>query len=148
MIKKFDSVPTRLNKGFLVRHRLVAGCARKAGGSFCGKKSNRRYFQTEGPGDTTKKVRKDEGVEQRKPFNYKTQLCKFFIKGLCNRGGDCTFSHDTRSFPCHAYHLRNNCTRKVCRFSHVPITLEQLKQLREEEGYEDLEFMSTFQNET
>lgn len=147
MIKKFDNVPTRLNKNFLVKHRIIKACEKKSNGGSCLKKSSRRYFHTEETTNSTKKMRKGEGSEPRKPFNYKTQLCKFFIKGLCNRGGECTFSHDTRSFPCHAYHLRNNCSRKVCRFSHVPITLEQLRLLREEEGYEDFEFTSTFQND-
>lgn len=148
MIKKLDSVPTRLNKNFLLKRRL-AGCTSQRPPSGGGpRRSARRYFQPSSETAPLKRTKRDEGSELQKPLNYKTQLCKFFIKGLCNRGQDCTFSHDTKAFPCHAYHLRDNCTRKVCRFSHLPITLEQLKQLREEEGCEGVEFMSTFQDDT
>ncbi len=146
MIKKFGEIPTRLSKSFLLKHRSTPTRVEKKGAAL--KKCTRRYFQADENTSPAKKTRREESHELRKPFNYKTQLCKFFVRGLCNRGMECTFSHDTRAFPCHAYHLRNNCPRKVCRFSHVPITLEQLKQLKEEEGCEDFEFMSTFQNST
>lgn len=147
MIKKFDSIPTRLNKNFLLKRRLVSCIPQRPASNSGPKRTVRRYFQSSSEATLSKKIKKDESSEQQKPLNYKTQLCKFFIKGLCNRGSDCTFSHDTKAFPCHAYHLRDNCTRKVCRFSHLPITLEQLKQLREEEGCEGVEFMSTFQED-
>lgn len=148
MIKKLDSIPTRLSKNFLLKRRLTSCTPQRPPNSSGPKRSARRYFQPSLETALPKRTKREESSEPQKPINYKTQLCKFFIKGLCNRGQDCTFSHDTKAFPCHAYHLRDNCTRKVCRFSHLPITLEQLKQLREEEGCEGVEFTSTFQDDT
>ncbi|TBU09181.1 hypothetical protein CWI39_0018p0050 [Hamiltosporidium magnivora] len=87
---------------------------------------------------------------KKKNVNYRTQICKFFISNSCTRGDECTFSHDTSKFPCRAYHLRNSCTRKICLFSHKPISLEELKRMKdEEEGdvSEAINFISPLTNE-
>lgn len=71
---------------------------------------------------------------EKKPFNYRTSLCKFFLVNACTRGDECAFSHDTTQFPCKAFFIRKNCKRKTCLFSHDPKTLDKLDvELTEEE---------------
>ncbi|KAM0675750.1 Zinc finger CCCH domain-containing protein 6 [Gurleya vavrai] len=65
--------------------------------------------------------------------NFKTEICKFFLKKACTKGEKCSFSHDTTKFPCKAYHLRKNCTRKICNFSHEPIDQFALEKLQDTE---------------
>lgn len=73
-------------------------------------------------------------VTERKPFNYRTSLCKFFLVNACTRGDECAYSHDTSQFPCKAFFIRKNCKRKVCMFSHDPKTLDKMdEEIPEEE---------------
>lgn len=130
MIKKYATLPTRLPKSFLSHRHLKLHQKKQKRSSI----SENKYTEKNVPPTDI----------QKKHYAYKTQLCKFYIKGICTRGQECTFSHDSRSFPCFAYHLRDNCTRKACKFSHAPITLEQLNQLKEDEGLMEIEFTSSF----
>lgn len=83
----------------------------------------------------------------KKPYGYKKNLCKFFIKNACTKGEACTFSHEIKAFPCHAYHLRDNCTRKFCKFSHAPITIEQFKELKESDGKTENSYLALFKED-
>lgn len=58
-----------------------------------------------------------------------TEICKFHLGGLCQKGESCTFSHDFSIWPCRYYHLDGECRDKKCRFSHQPITEEKRKEL-------------------
>ncbi|KAG0440009.1 Zinc finger CCCH domain-containing protein 4 [Dictyocoela muelleri] len=69
-------------------------------------------------------------VRQR---HYRTQLCKFHLNKSCTRGDACTYSHDLKMFPCKAFHVRKNCRRKNCPFSHEPLCEEDLNKLLEDE---------------
>lgn len=69
---------------------------------------------------------------EKKPFNYRTLLCKFFLVNACTRGDDCAYSHDTSQFPCKAHFIRHSCKRKNCLFSHDPNTLDKLDETIEE----------------
>ncbi|KAM0676781.1 hypothetical protein BDAP_002599 [Binucleata daphniae] len=80
--------------------------------------------------------------------NYKTQLCRYFMSKTCTKDDKCNFSHDLSRFPCKAYHLRNNCTRAKCPFSHEQLKDDELARLKEgEENLEEkkYEFKSTLQ---
>ena len=58
--------------------------------------------------------------------------CKFFIAGSCMKGSACHFSHELSKFPCKFFHLKGECAAalKGCRFSHAPISPEELEKLR------------------
>lgn len=81
-----------------------------------------------------------------KPKNYRTQLCKFHLSKTCTKGDKCTYSHDLKKFPCKAFHLRNNCNRKICPFSHQPLNDDELERLKEDAKCEDLNIASPFDN--
>ncbi|KAF7682674.1 Zinc finger CCCH domain-containing protein 4 [Astathelohania contejeani] len=89
--------------------------------------------RSRGDEESPKKRKLDVLDIKKRNYNYKTELCKFFLNKSCTRGDDCTYSHDTHKYPCKAFHLRNNCSRKNCMFSHEPIKPEILKQLEAEE---------------
>lgn len=72
-----------------------------------------------------------------KHTNHRSTICKFFLTNSCKKGDDCNFSHNIRKFPCKAYHIRNNCTRKVCTFSHDPISIAEYNKIKEEEMKEN-----------
>lgn len=57
--------------------------------------------------------------------------CKFFIAGSCMKGDTCYFSHDLSKYPCKFFHLKGDCAAasKGCRFSHNPISKEELIKL-------------------
>lgn len=44
--------------------------------------------------------------------NFKRDLCKFFLNGHCDRGAHCTFSHETKNFPCKIFHIHGICPEK------------------------------------
>jgi len=50
----------------------------------------------------------------------KNGLCKKFIHGKCQKGDQCSFSHDEKKMkPCHHF-LNNSCTKgEDCDFSHT-----------------------------
>jgi hypothetical protein len=58
--------------------------------------------------------------------------CKFFIAGSCMKGNACHFSHELSKFPCKFFHLKGECSAalKGCRFSHDPVSAEELERLR------------------
>ena len=58
--------------------------------------------------------------------------CKFFIAGSCMKGSACHFSHELSKFPCKFFHLKGECAAalKGCRFSHDPISPDELERLR------------------
>lgn len=64
------------------------------------------------------------------------EACKFFIAGSCMKGAACHFSHDLSKFPCKFFHLRGECAAAVkgCRFSHDPISPDELERLRTAEA--------------
>merc|ERR1712070_281766 len=52
--------------------------------------------------------------------------CKFFSGGDCINGLSCRYSHDLQDFPCYEYHVRKNCDRPHCRYSHdEPLTEDE-----------------------
>ncbi len=63
------------------------------------------------------------------------EACKFFIAGSCMKDSACHFSHELSKFPCKFFHLRGECSAaaKGCRFSHAPISSEELEKLRASE---------------
>lgn len=73
-----------------------------------------------------------EGLKEKKPFNYRTLLCKFYLVNACTKGDECCYSHNLNEFPCKAFFIRNNCRRKQCMFSHDPSTLDKLDEEIEE----------------
>ncbi|CAD25870.1 putative zinc finger protein [Encephalitozoon cuniculi GB-M1] len=108
MLPKLN-VPTRLNKSYLMEYRAHKTIPR-----------------------ATQKPREHE----RSTPNYRTILCKFFLMNSCKHGDSCTYSHDTSKFPCKAFHLKGNCTRKDCPFSHEPLSgaaMEEMINEKEEE---------------
>ncbi|WUR02757.1 zinc finger C3H domain-containing protein [Vairimorpha necatrix] len=78
------------------------------------------------------KKHKVEESSDKKPFNYRTLLCKFFLVNACTKGDDCGYSHDTSQFPCKAHFVRQSCKRKNCLFSHDPNTLDKLDECLED----------------
>lgn len=55
--------------------------------------------------------------------NYKTKLCKYFKNGNCNKGENCTFSHDSKEIICK---YSNNCYKKDrCNFLHINVNEKQ-----------------------
>ncbi|EQB60264.1 guanylate kinase [Vairimorpha apis BRL 01] len=70
--------------------------------------------------------------KRKKPFNYRTLLCKFYLVNACTKGDECCYSHNLNEFPCKAFFIRNNCRRKQCMFSHDPSTLDKLDEEIEE----------------
>merc|ERR1712032_1358392 len=83
--------------------------------------------------NTNRKKNKDRGLKaiKKRPnsdlthtmtsSNFKTVVCEFFKKGSCQKGNDCTFSHDYKlkvlDTLCKFY-LSGNCLKKNCLFSH------------------------------
>ncbi|RVD92575.1 zinc finger protein [Tubulinosema ratisbonensis] len=129
MLTRKEGLPTRLPKSYLNKYRLNISEQKSEVKNIIKLKKPHSF--------------KNEDVE-KKPYGYKKAPCKFFIKNACTKGDACTFSHEVKAFPCHAYHLRDKCLRKYCKFSHAPITIEQLKQLKEEEEKEDETYLSLF----
>lgn len=66
----------------------------------------------------------------------KRYLCKYYVKAVCTRGNNCTFSHNLGKFPCKLFYLKKNCRRRNCPFSHAPITAQELEALKTE-GWEE-----------
>lgn len=110
MLQKLN-VPTNLTKDYIIKYRTNKLCLK--------------------PIDTTK----SKDVE-RHPINYRTALCKFFMVNSCTRGDTCAYSHDMSQFPCKAFHLKKNCTKKNCPFSHelntgeFPMEEEEIKEIK------------------
>lgn len=75
-------------------------------------------------------------LEREPPANpkrpEKRHLCKYFVKNACIRGSNCSFSHNLGKFPCKLFHLKKNCRRRNCQFSHAAISREELDLLRSE----------------
>lgn len=60
----------------------------------------------------------------------KSDPCKFFMVNRCLKGDDCPFSHSLDSFPCKFWHTRGHCLDgSKCRFSHGPLTEDQRQNL-------------------
>jgi cleavage and polyadenylation specificity factor subunit 4 len=109
------NVPTRLSKDYIKKYR--AAPARR-------------------------KEEPSTRESERLPANYRTALCKFFLVNSCKKGESCAYSHDTSQFPCRAFHIKKNCTKKNCGFSHEKASEEALQEL-EGPKTEELQFIST-----
>ncbi|ADM12471.1 putative zinc finger domain-containing protein [Encephalitozoon intestinalis ATCC 50506] len=115
MLPKLN-VPTRLNKSYLLEYRVHKIVPK-----------------------TTPKPREVE----RSASNYRTILCKFFLMNSCKHGDNCTYSHDTSKFPCKAFHIKGNCTRKDCPFSHEPPTDKEMEEIISEKQEESTSFFKS-----
>jgi len=63
----------------------------------------------------------------------KSETCKYFIVGSCMKGSSCQFSHDLSAVPCRYHHVWRTCTAgDGCRYSHAPISEEEMKKLRQD----------------
>ncbi|AFM99245.1 hypothetical protein KMI_02g04100 [Encephalitozoon hellem] len=102
MLPKLN-VPTRLNKNYLLEYRTHKAAPRP--------------------------VQKPQEHERPASNNYRTILCKFFLMNSCKHGDNCTYSHNTSKFPCKAFHIRKNCIRKDCPFSHEPLSDEAMEEI-------------------
>jgi hypothetical protein len=48
------------------------------------------------------------------------------MRGECNKGEECIFSHDLKRWPCKFFHVGKGCARgNDCNFSHGTMTEEQ-----------------------
>jgi hypothetical protein len=64
------------------------------------------------------------------PLKQKEEICKFYLSGVCQKGEDCIYSHDTKSFPCRFFFL-GVCRQEKCKFSHEgEISEEKKKELK------------------
>jgi len=71
----------------------------------------------------------------------KSEICKYHVNQCCLKGDECPFSHDLSAFPCKFYHTRGYCLeRDKCRFSHKPITENALQDLLKQSELEKQEF--------
>ncbi|OAG31192.1 hypothetical protein NEDG_01605 [Nematocida displodere] len=97
----------------------------------------------------TSKKEKENSIIKNIYKPEKKHLCKYFVKNACIRGSNCTFSHDLAKFPCKLFHIKKNCRRRNCQFSHAPISEEETQMLVSE-GWElekeekEEEFISPF----
>ncbi|KCZ80625.1 hypothetical protein H312_01951 [Anncaliia algerae PRA339] len=162
-LKKMKNIPTRLPKSFLYKYRLpnidfdsdivsesniynnqeISSSSSNKTYSPSNENINKNYKTPVSSKESKNKSFMTNNSSNKRPYSYKKALCKFFIKNACTKGEECTYSHEVKAFPCHAYHLRDNCTRKNCKFSHLPITIEQLRELKKEEK-EEFTFSSLF----
>lgn len=64
----------------------------------------------------------------------RTEICRYFMMGSCLKGEDCSHSHQV---PCKFFHLQNSCREVDCRFSHDPMTEEEITLFRNrvDEGF-------------
>lgn len=88
-----------------------------------------------------------KNLEKEKPnfnYSYKSAICRFFLNNSCTRGDNCAFSHNIRNFPCRAFHLRKNCTRKLCTYSHDPVSMAVFNKMKEDDMKEKKSFISPF----
>lgn len=85
--------------------------------------------------------RRTDGSKQS---NYRSQVCKFFLTHSCTKGDACSYSHDVKRFPCKAFHVKRNCTRKNCMFSHEPVSVAELNRMAEDERRDTSDFVSPF----
>lgn len=70
----------------------------------------------------------------------KSEICKYHVNQCCLKGDECPFSHDLSAFPCKFYHTRGYCLeRDMCRFSHKPITENALQDLLKQSELEKQE---------
>lgn len=72
-------------------------------------------------------------------------LCRFFLTNSCTRGDDCAFSHEISKFPCQDFHLRKNCNKKLCSYSHEPVTVAEYNKMKEKDMREKKTYISPFQ---
>lgn len=71
----------------------------------------------------------------------KSEICKYHVNKCCLKGDECPFSHDLSAFPCKFYHTKGYCLEKdMCRFSHKPITENALQDLLKQSEVEKQEF--------
>lgn len=60
----------------------------------------------------------------------KSEVCKYYINRCCLKGNECPFSHDLSSYPCKFFHMRGYCLDgDSCRFSHKPLSEEAWQDL-------------------
>lgn len=71
-------------------------------------------------------------------------VCKFFLSNSCLKGENCSFLHDLRRVPCRAYHIRKNCHRRICTFSHNPVSIAVYNKMKEDDLKERKSFISPF----
>ncbi|ELQ76948.1 Polyadenylation factor I complex, subunit, Yth1 (CPSF subunit), partial [Trachipleistophora hominis] len=83
-------------------------------------------------------------TDSTKQSNYRSQICRFFLTHSCTKGDACSYSHDIKRLPCKAFHMKKNCSRKNCMFSHEPISVAELNRMAESEKWENNDFVSPF----
>lgn len=141
MIRKM-MVPTKLGKDLLFyRHQIL--------------KQNKKKMTEKNCQENLKKLKnqKDSSENSSELFliqkkilkNNSDKICKFFLNNSCLKGENCSFSHNIRKFPCKAFHLKKNCSRKICTYSHEPVSLSEFNKMMEEEIRENKTFISPFQ---
>uniref|UniRef100_A0A7S4PFF3 C3H1-type domain-containing protein n=1 Tax=Guillardia theta TaxID=55529 RepID=A0A7S4PFF3_GUITH len=64
------------------------------------------------------------------PFSHQAEppmiVCKFLLRGDCSRGDACSFSHDLSRIPCKFFHVGGNCSKgAACPFGHAALTEDQ-----------------------
>eukprot|EP00252_Welwitschia_mirabilis_P007269 TRINITY_DN1848_c0_g1_i6.p1 TRINITY_DN1848_c0_g1~~TRINITY_DN1848_c0_g1_i6.p1 ORF type:complete len:603 (-),score=142.73 TRINITY_DN1848_c0_g1_i6:525-2333(-) len=67
----------------------------------------------------------------------KSQVCTFHVNRSCLRGDECPFSHDLSAFPCKYYHVNGHCSEgNNCRFSHKPMDEGALQSFLKQQEHE------------
>ncbi|KRH93443.1 Polyadenylation factor I complex, subunit, Yth1 (CPSF subunit) [Pseudoloma neurophilia] len=84
------------------------------------------------------------GKRPRLNYNGQRPICKFYLSNSCTRGENCTFSHDLRKIPCRSFHLRKNCNRKICTYSHEPVSAAVYNKMKEDDMKERKSYISPF----
>ena len=41
----------------------------------------------------------------------KTELCKYFLTNACLKGDECVYSHETKTYPCKFFHAVGYCEK-------------------------------------
>ena len=93
-------------------------------------KSNSRMVEDSSHESFSKKSVKSKTEET----HYLThELCKYFMQNNCQRGDNCSYSHQTKLFPCKWIHATGMCDKgEGCRFSHQILNPREIQKFMAE----------------